>query len=331
VQVSFQSLDYADRLGHLTALAERALAFYELADASLTFATYTNNAVFRVDANGQRYVLRVHRPGYKPAAWIRSELAWLSEIAQTSTLRVPVPVGDPYVGHLQGYDGDALCTLLRWVDGDPLDAEGFTLDDARAVGKLAGDLHNVSARFAAPLAFERPRLDWDGLFAPGGVYDPGEGMALFSNEHLAVIADVAERVRETMTALGDGSQAFGLIHADLIAKNILKDADGGFGLVDFDECAWGWYLYDLTPLIWLMRGTDRMHAVRDALLAGYAEKRSLPDGTVDHVDVFVAARHVASVRWVAGNADHPAIRGKAEAIIAERVETMRQFLVRGHI
>lgn len=331
MQVSFQSLDYVEQLSHLTVLAEHALVHFGLMGASLEFLAYTNNAVFRVTHDGARFTLRVHRPGYKPAAWIRSELAWLNAIAETSALGVPVPVGDPFVGQLEGYNGDVICTLLRWVAGDPLNAETFTLDQARQVGALAGSLHQVSAAFVAPVGFERPRLDWYGLFADGGPYDPGAGKALIQPEQQAVIDDVTDRVRKTMHALGDEPDAFGLIHADLIAKNILIDGDGHMGLVDFDECAYGWYLYDLTPLIWLARGTDRMAAVRDALLDGYAMKRKLPDQAVDHLNVMVAARHVASVRWVAGNAEHPAIRGTAETIIAERTDTMRRFLENGTI
>lgn len=304
----FNTMDYDEQITHLHAFARQAAQFYGL-KADLTLTAYTNNAVFRAGD----VALRVHRPGHKPLNWIESEQVWLRFI---HSLNVPEPLGGIYAGTLPGVDGAVYGTAYRWIEGTAREVDALTPDDLYHIGRLAAELHTHADGFTPPPGFERPRYDWNGLFSEGSPYHPGEGMRLFSERQLAVINDVTEQVRQAMTRQ---TQSFGMIHADLIAKNILFDGEA-IGLVDFDDCAFGYYLYDLTPLLWLSRGTARYVTVKDALWTGYTDVRPGTDGS--DLDTFVAARHVASMRWIAGNAEHPSLRGKAQTIINQRIDEL---------
>src|SRR5262245_51749166 len=89
----FADLDYDAKLARLTAAAQTALQAYDLADASLRPILYINNAVFEVTSpTGSRFALRLHRPGHKPAEYIRSELIWLQAITAQTPLCVPKPI-----------------------------------------------------------------------------------------------------------------------------------------------------------------------------------------------------------------------------------------------
>jgi len=319
---TFKTATYDEQTHHLTALAQTALDAWDIQPNALTLAAYTNNAVFRVEAGSETYALRVHRPGAKSRVWIESERSWLRTLAEH--LRVPRPLASVYAGALAGYAGTVYCSLTTWLPGEPATLETLTPARLEAIGHVAGRLHQLAATFTPPPGFERPSLDWDGLFGPGGAYDPGEGMRYFSDEALALIDAVTARVQRTMDAQADQRH---LIHADLIAKNILFDANEEIGLVDFDDCAFGYPLYDLTPIIWMARGSPEAAAIREGLWKGYTAVHPGADRAA--LEDYVAARHVASCRWVAGNAQHPAIRGRAEAIIAERLDDMRHYLDHG--
>lgn len=303
----FNTMDYDEQITHLHALAKQAARFYGLRDEP-TLTAYTNNTVFRVG----EYALRVHRPGHKPLKWIESEQVWLSFIRD---LNVPKPLGGIYTGTLLG--ATVYCTAYEWIEGTACEVDALTPDDLYRIGALAAHLHNCADDFTPPPGFERPHYDWDGLFSEESPYHPGdEGMRLFSTEQLTIIQDTTDKIRQAMNRQANG---YGMIHADLIAKNILFNGDE-VGLVDFDDCAFGYYLYDLTPLLWLSRGTARYVTVKDALWAGYTDIRPGTDG--QDLDTFVAARHVASMRWIAGNADHPSLRGKAQTIINTRIDEL---------
>ncbi|MFW5691684.1 MAG: phosphotransferase enzyme family protein [Chloroflexota bacterium] len=321
-------MTYDEQVERLTWLARDAATSYGLKIDALDLSAYTNNAVFRLTSGKHDYALRVHRPGHKPLAWVESEAAWRTALFAAG-LNVPEPLGGVYTGRLMDYTEPVHCTLSRWIEGAPRTLTDLHDTDLELIGVFARQLHTVSQSFDPPPGFDRPHLDWGGLFGAGGPYDPGAGMRYFDGPQRAVIARVTAQVRQVMNRLGRDRQHYGLIHADLIAKNLLFDAAGNLAVVDFDECAYGYYLYDLTPLIWLARGTTGQARVAAALWRGYNAVEPLDAAAREALDTFVMARHVASCRWVAGNADHPAIRGQAEKIIAERVDEMRHYLMDG--
>ena len=61
----------------------------------------------------------------------------------------------------------------------------------------------------------------------------------------AVLARLDEALRHRLAAFGTGSDRYGLVHADTRLANLLVDDDGGVSVIDFDDCGFGWYLYDL--------------------------------------------------------------------------------------
>lgn len=340
---AFDLLDHDQRVTRLTNLATEAVDAYGLPTDQITLLSYTNNAVFLVvDSHSKyvknaQYVLRVHRPGLKRLAWLNAELAWLSAIRRNTALSVPEPIGAVHCGELNGVDLPVYCTLLGWVPGQAFQVEAMTPEHIRAIGRFAAELHTFSASYTPPDDFERPSLDWEGLFGTRSPYhSQAEAGLVFTNAHEQVINATTARVRETMSALDaeaqqSGQQTFGLIHADLIAKNILFDGEDHqhIGVIDFDDCAFGYYLYDLSPMLWVSRTLPNYQEVKAALWEGYTSVRELPAVDRDYLEAFVAARHVASCRWVAGNANHPAIKGKAAGIISQRITELDHYLQHG--
>ena len=324
--INFSTLSYNEQIVRFDALANDAVTAYGMAGADINFIAYTNNTMYKVSDGGQDYALRITRPkANKPLAWIRSELVFLTHLSKS--LHVPEPIGEPFIGELAGVDGDVICTMFKWVDGKLGNEIELTLDQLNAIGQFIGKLHDCSATFTPPQDFDRPTLDWDGLFGENSPYNPGEdGNRHFINEHRTIIYQVTERIRDDMNELGEDD--FGLIHADLIAKNIIIDGET-IGAIDFDDCSYGYYLYDLSPMLWFSREDERLADIRDALWDGYTIVRNVPATHKTYLNTFLAARHVASCRWVAGHSDHPAIRGQAETIIGKRVDEMKQFLDTG--
>ena len=65
-----------DRWFPFRILAKRALEAWNLDGACLENLAISENVAFRVDANGQTYVLRIHRPTYHTLKELNSELLW---------------------------------------------------------------------------------------------------------------------------------------------------------------------------------------------------------------------------------------------------------------
>ncbi|MBC8100887.1 MAG: phosphotransferase, partial [Armatimonadetes bacterium] len=244
--------------------ARAALRHYGLADATLTLLTDANNTVYRVDAGAARYMLRLHRPGRKPLAWIEAELVWLTALNNETALHVPQPAGRLYA------TSAGIAMLFTWREGEPLTPAAFTPQHAHALGGFAAALHTHGATIKLPDGMARPRLDWEGLFGAQSPYQPdADGDALITLSQRALMTAAAAKIKATFDALDALPDAFGLIHADLIPKNLLWTPDGQIAALDFDDCAVGYGLYDLAPVLWFMQSEPQYVAVREALWAAY--------------------------------------------------------------
>ena len=66
-----------------------------------------------------------------------------------------------------------------------------------------------------------------------------------------------------------------MIHADFILGNCHFRGHTP-GVLDFDDCGWGHFLYDLAPLLGNLSDADRFLILARAFLAGYRRVRALP-------------------------------------------------------
>ena len=89
---------------------------------------------------------------------------------------------------------------------------------------------------------------------------------------------------------------FGLIHGDLHQENYLF-RDGRAGAIDFDDCGFGYFLYDLAVTLSEVDGRAQTSALRDGLLTGYQEVRPLPPGLAEHLPAFLALRELKLTLW----------------------------------
>jgi Ser/Thr protein kinase RdoA (MazF antagonist) len=333
--IPFEALSHEAQLDRFADAAEHILPDFGLIDCEITPIKYVNNAVFAVDGPPGQFVLRVHRRGHKPPPQIESEMRWLADIRAHTKLCVPEPV-PTLDGKLtasvtvEGITEPLVCVLLSWIEGLPCKPEETTPAQAELLGAFLARLHNFAASYQPPPGFDRPRLDWEGLFGVRSPYNPGDGARMFTPQLVRVMDAVAGRVRAVMLALDAAPASTGLIHADFIAKNYFF-SNHGVCAIDFEDCAFGYFLYDLAPPLLNFSPLPHYTELKAALWNGYTALRPLPDYQRDYLETFVAGRHVASCRWIAGNLDNPHIRDRAPRILEHRRLELEAFLQTGRL
>ena len=96
-------------------------------------------------------------------------------------------------------------------------------------------------------------------------------------------------------------------------------------LIDFDDCGFGYWLYDIAVPLWEYRGRADYAAICAALLNGYRERRELPD--VTHLDDFIATRDVAFGLWFAGMAQvNPAFAADLDKVMGNIQRSLDRVL-----
>ena len=317
----FAVLSTRAQVARLRQLAVEALGSFPLVDPQLRFIAHGENTTFRVvAAEGGRdgspvaqFLLRVHRParhglGVDSAAAIRSELQWLTALRADADLSVPAPVLTRD-GQLTTTVGTAAvpeartCSLLRWMDGRIHTASPRPVH-LRRLGTAMARLHNHADGWVPPADFVRIRWDWATLFGNtmeyGGI-SAAQCWELVPADLRGMFQEVASRVGRVMAQLGDGPDVFGLVHADLHLDNALFRRDV-VRLIDFDDCGFGYRIYDVAVALWELRHRPDYETLRAALVEGYTVHRPLPATLLGHLDAFIAAREVAVGLWLAGTA-----------------------------
>ena len=305
-------------------IASAALPGWNLQPQAIDWLGYSSNAVFKVRAASGAYALRLSPARPAAAAKIRSELHWLRAIRQKTPLLAPYPLATGAGQLWQTQAPPALapqlvyCALFEFIDGAPKAARDLTAADVSAVGRYLGRLHSA-AQFQPAGDFERPRLDWAGLFGAESPYHSEAESQALDDKGRAIFRSVAEAAGAVMNQLDQAAGNFGLIHADLLAKNIIFRSDS-VGALDFEYSGWGYFLYDLAPLLWQLKGERAADydALEAALWAGYTAVRPRAAAQRAWLEPFIAARQLAACRWLLRQRHHPTARALAPTLLAQR-------------
>lgn len=327
--MTFETLSDTDKLAAFTSAAEAALTHWRIPHARLELLSLRSNAVFAATypehPDDFQMVLRVNWPGRKSTRMVRCETIWLDILAK-QWLPVPKVIRSATEITIDGTPFP--CSLFEYQPGNSIPGQDFTEAQARAVGTFAAALHSIETGIQPGGAFLRPRLDSEGLFGADSPYAPGPDGDALLQPHASVMEQVIARVDAVFAVLQDMGSEYGLIHGDLKPDNLLFD-NGELRVLDFDDCGWGYFLYDLAPFLLFIKEHANYAQLKQALWDGYIEARPLPETLFDSLETLVAGRYVASCRWVAAHRDHPAYRGKVEGILADRAARLARFLDSG--
>ncbi|HEU4322418.1 MAG TPA: phosphotransferase [Roseiflexaceae bacterium] len=316
----FQELNSAGQVRRLAALGQTALRAYGMEGARLRPLQHAENTTFRLAApDGRQFVLRVHRTGRHSPEQVRSEMAWLAALRRDTDLLVPCPQptadGDLLtVAEAPGVPEPRICVLFEWMEGR-FRYDSLTPARMEAVGGLIARLHLHAEQFVPPPGFHRwrgdeisdlVRISTDGMDAVVA-HVAGLVGELIGPEHRATVEAVAARARAAQTTLGEGPDAFGLVHGDLHQWNYLF-AGERVAAIDFDDCGYAHYLYDLAVTAHAVGRHPRADALRAGLLAGYRRVRNLPAEHEPLLDAFVALRRLQLMTWEIEQREAPAFR-----------------------
>ena len=336
----FYRLPLAERGERLRALATVALARWGVRDCEPEIVKYRENAVFRVAAaDGRDAVLRVHRHGYHSDAALRSELAWL-EALHADGIAVPAAIpsaaGAPFeIVQGAGVPEPRQVDMLTWMPGIPIGTleEGLNpaIADVHAVfagvGRLCARLHNQTETWTPPAGFTRHAWDREGLVGPEPLWGRFWEAAVLGTEERRLIERARASVREALTAYGRSPRRYGLIHADFNLDNMLLDGERVIPL-DFDDCGFGWHLFDLATVWTIYHGSDLAEAIRAGVVEGYRRERDLPDEELEHLPLFELARAFSYLGWVHTRSETASAQSLA-AEVAQLVCTLAEAYLRG--
>ncbi len=308
----FYTLDDQGQVAALKQFSETALSHWSLEGSQLSLIKYRENAVFEVLTSEQkRYALRIHRYGYHSDEELDSELCWMKAL-QEADIDVPnvVPTVDGNLFVLLNA-GDVpeprQVDLFEWVNGEQLGSIEHSLNDVgqvrktfEIIGQLAARVHNQAVQWKVPANFTRHRWDVDGLVGADPFWGRFWELDVLTDDQRELVLRARDRVEKDLSDYAEkykDKPYFSLIHADLVAENLLVEGDT-VRLIDFDDAGFGWHLFELATILYFEQGENYYEEAFSALINGYRMERNLSDEQLGYMPLFFLARSFTYLGWV---------------------------------
>jgi Ser/Thr protein kinase RdoA (MazF antagonist) len=302
-------LSHDELLARLGRLANGAIARYGLSPRSTaTMINLSENTTYRIDdpENGGKTVLRVHRVGYHSEQAIKSELQWMTALRRDAGLETPEPI--------PARDGTVIQTLVSPELKDPRLAVMFKFMTGREppedelvepferLGEVSARMHEHAKSWRLPPGFTRHTWDYEtslGSRPIWGRWQDGMGM---TPARETLLGRMSEAIRRRLERYGKARERFGLTHADIRLANLLVEGEHT-RVIDFDDCGFSWYLYDLGTALSFIEHRPDVPALVDAWLRGYHKVAGLSADERVEIPTFIMLRRLLLVAWIGSHAE----------------------------
>lgn len=278
-------------------LLRQALPVYGLhEDTPLTLLNRSENETWRAGP----LVLRLHRLGYHSQQEIASELAWLTALQDLPGLNAvrPVPGAQGLVTQVE----NRFLVAFAPIDGEELQPGDDLSRWFAPLGEITARLHLHARQWTPPQGFTRKRWDVETILGPNphwGHWRQAQGL---DPQGEMLLARAAEALATKLRAYGTGPETFGLIHADLRLANLMVN-DDRLTTIDFDDCGFGWWAYDLASALSFIETDPCLPDLIARWVEGYARVASLRPEDRATIPSLIFLRRVLLTAWLSTRAD----------------------------
>jgi Ser/Thr protein kinase RdoA (MazF antagonist) len=279
-----------------------ALAQYDLPEPeSVELLTFSENAVFRADfPERPPVVVRLHSLGYHAPAEIESELLWIEALRRDGAVVTADVVrardGSQVVTASHSPLVDRHAVVFEHLSGQEPGPESL-IRDFRLLGHTTALMHRHAISWQIPASFQRFSWDVAGTLGRSGHWGDWRRGPNLGRSTRDVLERATSVVTQRLRVYGTDPLRFGLIHADLRLANLLVD-ESLVKVIDFDDCGFGWFTYDLATALTFMEDDPRVPELVSSWLDGYREVRSLEVADEEEIPTFLMLRRLVIFAWL---------------------------------
>lgn len=289
-------------MNRLAGVARDALRQYDVSpDASISLLDVSENATFRVDGtDGSTVILRVHRLNYHSKKAINSEISWLDALRKDAGVRTPAPVasinGERVVLGRDGETGEQRsCALFEFLPGTaPTEDDVVNFEQ---LGEVTARMHLHSRIWKRPAGFTRFSWDLDAAFGEQPRWGRWRDAPGVDTEELKILSRLESKISQRLRHYGMSPERFGLVHADTRLANLLVDG-GNVSVIDFDDCGFSWFLYDLGTAVSFFEEKPHVPELIDHWLTGYRRVARLSGRDEREIWTFILYRRLLLAAWI---------------------------------
>lgn len=183
--------------------------------------------------------------------------------------------------------------LQRRTSMNELDRELF-----REVGMIAGKMHAQSKKWDQPSYYKRMEWDFEGTFGEEWNNFYGESYrskTWLTDAEIAALDRCVEVTRSRLESYGKAPARYGMIHSDLRTANLLKNGHA-IGVLDFDDCGKGWYMYEIAGAVALIEHRPDFKEVIQEVVKGYESIMPISNEDKEEIWTFIMMRRIGMLQ-----------------------------------
>ncbi len=242
------------------------------------------------------------------------ELSWLRNLTKTKKFQLPVPLVSnakkllEIVSTVEIPDGRKVA-LFRWTEGR------FFVKTISEKHMLMLGMHIANLHVESKKEKVKHRRYWDaeGLLGKEAKFGDIDNLQGASRDQQFIVTKARKKLFKKFKRYElRFPNKMGLIHAELHTGNFLFNTDG-IALIDFDDCGFGFFGYDVAIPIMSLDRFEKMSRKRKKILkeAFFSEYRKvLPwDASDDKIlEDFITARRLLMLGWLNSRSDNPRLK-----------------------
>ncbi|NER34220.1 MAG: phosphotransferase [Oscillatoria sp. SIO1A7] len=272
------------------ALASRLLPHYEIeVVAGCQFWHRGLSDIYLVETQAKPYILRVSHHHWRSKSEIDFELELLDFLRQNQipvAYPLPTKAGELSV-EINAPEGKRYAALFPYAPGEvPLG--DLNASQSHKLGKTLAKLHQVAQDFRSSSDRQALTLEYlldDSWHQIAPWLQQKESDRIYLAETIALIKD-------SLRDLPCEPPYWGICWGDPHSGNTHFTADNQITLFDFDQCGYGWRIFDIAKFWQVSLRTGMPRQVRETFLAGYQELAKIKDFELQALQALTQAAHI---------------------------------------
>jgi Ser/Thr protein kinase RdoA (MazF antagonist) len=247
--------------------------------------------IYEFERGSTAYILRIGHSRRRTVDLIRGEIDWINYLSAGGAgvaHAITSSRGELVEAIDDDYGGQFLVTAFQKAPGRPSWEARWSPALYNTYGRLIGHIHALSRSYA-PTDPAWRRQEWN---------DPAnlDVIQWLPESESGLIARFLQ-IKAYLEALPRDNESYGLIHQDAHPGNFFVDDAGQITLFDFDDCVYGWYVYDIAMVVFYMIVVEDDPASLLRLFwphfwAGYCEENTLDPVWLAEIPHFMKLREV---------------------------------------
>lgn len=291
------------------------------------YADSANNRVEQLSGS-EKYVLRVSRPGYHSLPELEAEMEWIQKISEDTSLILASPLVNEEGKRIVRVctDGQIFYGVLRqMLSGEHPGSTGVqTEEEFEQAGEIAARLHEQVISWNGSMDLNRPVWDYESMLGSKGLFGDWRACQELIEKEQRLLEQVCCMIRKRLEHYPTDREHFGLIHADLRAANFLTE-HGQMKILDFDDCGYGWFLYDLAASVSFLECEPQLGDWIRAWIRGYEKIRLFGSWEYQEIDTFVMIRRIQLLAWITSHDDSDPVRWLYEGFAEGTVKLAEKY------